>query len=169
MSETEQPTEDQNETAGDGAAKSELPVGDLNAGVGTEQPGGIPSDADDGSAKPTADETSPPDDDEALDVDPAESTGVDMAPEGTPYLSDDGLPLWKCHKTVAAFKIAEIQNIGNGNVQLIGENDCVFVCDAAYVDKHRPQVGGYFVRYHDGYRSWSPAEAFEDGYDLIEA
>ena len=28
--------------------------------------------------------------------------------------------------------------------------------------------GGYYVRYPDGYESWSPAEAFEDGYTLVE-
>jgi hypothetical protein len=30
--------------------------------------------------------------------------------------------------------------------------------------KHAPQVGGYYVRYPDGYESWSPAKAFEEGY-----
>lgn len=29
-------------------------------------------------------------------------------------------------------------------------------------------VGGYFVKYADGYTSWSPAEAFESGYKEIE-
>ena len=38
------------------------------------------------------------------------------------------------------------------------------VLDAEYVAKHKPQAGGYFVVYADGYRSWSPAKAFEDGY-----
>lgn len=28
-------------------------------------------------------------------------------------------------------------------------------------------VGGYLVRYADGYESWSPAEAFESGYKEI--
>ena len=36
--------------------------------------------------------------------------------------------------------------------------------DEAYLDKHEPQAGGYYVRYADGYESWSPAEAFENGY-----
>jgi hypothetical protein len=30
--------------------------------------------------------------------------------------------------------------------------------------KHKPQVGGYFVQYRDGYKSFSPAAAFEEGY-----
>ena len=30
------------------------------------------------------------------------------------------------------------------------------------------EAGGYYVRYPDGYESWSPAEAFEEGYTLVE-
>jgi hypothetical protein len=33
-----------------------------------------------------------------------------------------------------------------------------------YLRKHKPQVGGYYVVYADGYKSWSPAQAFEEGY-----
>lgn len=43
-----------------------------------------------------------------------------------------------------------------------------FAIDAAYLRKHEPQVGGYFVVYEDGYRSFSPAEAFEAGYSRIQ-
>jgi hypothetical protein len=31
-----------------------------------------------------------------------------------------------------------------------------------------PQVGDYLVEYDDGYVSWSPAKAFEDGYSRIK-
>ena len=30
------------------------------------------------------------------------------------------------------------------------------------------EAGGYYVRYPDGYESWSPAEAFEEGYTLVD-
>ena len=43
-----------------------------------------------------------------------------------------------------------------------------FSIDAAYLRKHNPQAGGYYVVYADGYKSFSPAEAFEDGYTRIE-
>lgn len=33
--------------------------------------------------------------------------------------------------------------------------------------KHNPQAGGYFVVYKDGYQSFSPAAAFEEGYSKI--
>lgn len=40
--------------------------------------------------------------------------------------------------------------------------------DAAYLRKHEPKVGGYYVVYEDGYKSFSPAEAFESGYSKVE-
>ena len=42
-----------------------------------------------------------------------------------------------------------------------------FSVDAAYVRKHQPKVGGYYVAYKDGYKSFSPAEAFEEGYSRV--
>lgn len=42
-----------------------------------------------------------------------------------------------------------------------------FKVDKAYMQKHKPQVGGYYVVYKDGYKSFSPAEAFETGYERI--
>jgi hypothetical protein len=42
-----------------------------------------------------------------------------------------------------------------------------FFVDQAYMDKHKPEVGGYFVQYDDGYKSFSPAKAFEEGYTRI--
>lgn len=42
-----------------------------------------------------------------------------------------------------------------------------FQVDGDFMEKHRPEVGGYFVVYDDGYKSFSPAKAFEDGYTLL--
>jgi len=39
---------------------------------------------------------------------------------------------------------------------------------ADYIAKHKPHSGGYYVLYEDGYASFSPAEAFESGYTLID-
>lgn len=33
-----------------------------------------------------------------------------------------------------------------------------------YLAKHKPEAGGYYVRYPDGYESFSPASAFESAY-----
>jgi len=42
-----------------------------------------------------------------------------------------------------------------------------FLVDGYFLSKHKPEVGGYFVQYADGYKSFSPAKAFEEGYTLI--
>lgn len=77
------------------------------------------------------------------------------------------VPLYKCHKTVEAFKIAGMESLSNGEIRLIGYNaDHIRIVGSAYVDKHHPKIDGYYVRYHDGYQSWSPAEAFENGYTI---
>lgn len=78
---------------------------------------------------------------------------------------------YKSHKEVEAFKISSIQtssvSADSDFTRLIG-NEGLVVVDKAYIDKHQPKVGGYYVRYADGYESWSPAEAFEEGYTKIE-
>jgi hypothetical protein len=72
---------------------------------------------------------------------------------------------YKCHKTVKAFKISKIEPARAGEHRLSSaEGDQVLVMQA-WLDKHNPAVGGYFVVYKDGYESYSPAESFEDGYD----
>ena len=42
-----------------------------------------------------------------------------------------------------------------------------FKVDHEYCRKHNPVAGGYYVVYKDGYKSWSPAKAFEDGYSKL--
>lgn len=38
------------------------------------------------------------------------------------------------------------------------------VVSDGYMEKHGPYLDGYYVRYSDGYESFSPPDAFEDGY-----
>lgn len=40
--------------------------------------------------------------------------------------------------------------------------------ESARAGGHRHLVGGYLVRYPDGFESWSPAEAFEEGYKPVQ-
>lgn len=73
------------------------------------------------------------------------------------------LPRWKCHKEVEGFQIDRI--VGNS---LISANAKVYVIvPESYMEKHKPFVGGYFVRYENGYDSFSPSKSFEDGYTQI--
>lgn len=71
------------------------------------------------------------------------------------------MPRYRSHKEVWALKIKSIE----GNVITPEEEGFApFEVDARYFEKHEPKAGGYFVQYRDGYKSWSPASEFEDGY-----
>lgn len=75
---------------------------------------------------------------------------------------------YKCHKQVKAFKISDIKLIEDSIYNLVGSNDIVMVRED-FMQKFKPEVGGYYVLYNDGYKSYSPAEPFEEGYtELVE-
>ena len=87
---------------------------------------------------------------------------------------------WQCHKIVHAEKIGKIVRDGEGeNRETDGSANIFFEgteniegytglkVDHDYMFKHKPEVGGYYVVYEDGYKSFSPAEAFESGYTKI--
>lgn len=83
------------------------------------------------------------------------------------------LPLYQSHKVVTAAKIDAVEVIesdGTGRLLLAaGDVVHVHVVTPEYMAKHQPVAGGYYVRYEDGYESFSPAEAFEAGYRAIDA
>lgn len=82
--------------------------------------------------------------------------------------NDAEMPRYQCHKIVHALKIQTVEFIRNGALITPAEPGfAAFEVSADYVAKHRPQDGGYYVVYEDGYTSWSPAEAFESGYTRI--
>ena len=91
-------------------------------------------------------------------------------------MSELELPRYRCHKEVQALKIIfvadiDIQHEGeDGGGQLTFEEDAYpsIMVSAEYMRKHTPGAGGYYVLYDDGYESFSPAIAFEEGYTLIE-
>lgn len=82
------------------------------------------------------------------------------------------MPRYKSHKTVWALKIKAIQPtpadtpIDGGSWRITPEDTgyAPFDVPHSYYLKHQPQDGGYYVVYSDGYKSFSPAAAFEDGY-----
>lgn len=84
---------------------------------------------------------------------------------------------FKSHKVVEAAKIARISLRERGSdwdLWLIFEDTSYVVVPRNWADRHAPRpeeleslVGGYLVRYLDGYTSWSPAEAFEEGYTSL--
>lgn len=96
---------------------------------------------------------------------------------------DDGvmrqLPRYQSHKKVWALKIkaialdaeaAKAENRDTDGTAMITpeeEGYAPFKVSAEYMRKHSPQPGGYYVVYEDGYKSFSPAGAFEAGYTRI--
>ena len=82
-------------------------------------------------------------------------------------MNPKALPRYVCHKVVHAARILDIDDTPKRTgllLQVEGLPERVEV-DQAYVAKHLPRTGGYFVVYEDGYQSWSPGEAFERGYN----
>jgi len=89
------------------------------------------------------------------------------------------MPKYKSHKKVWALKIKSIvfdndlahkeDRETDGSAMITPEEKGYgkFKVDGQYVHKHRPKAGGYYVVYKDGYKSFSPAEAFDEGYSLI--
>lgn len=83
------------------------------------------------------------------------------------------MPRYRCHKEVWALKIKEIKRVPSGNATvthfIVPEDQArysPFEVTLEYIDKHAPEAGGYYVVYKDGYKSYSPAKAFEEGYSL---
>lgn len=85
------------------------------------------------------------------------------------------MPRYRSHKTVWALKIAEV--IDEGTDTTTDENPIVTIWfEDQRFPAHRinlrgkptPAAGWYFVRYEDGYISFSPAEQFEKGNTLDE-
>lgn len=87
------------------------------------------------------------------------------------------MPKYACHKQVHALKIAGIKwhNEKNPNAESGGGATIIpsdkgftpFEVDCEFMHKHKPQAGGYYVVYKDGYKSFSPANAFESGYTRL--
>lgn len=80
------------------------------------------------------------------------------------------LKQYRCHKVVNAAKIVGIEPWNNSHevVVLVLDGHTTANVSRDYMRKHSPKIGGYFVQYEDGYRSFSPAEPFEAGYTLIQ-
>ncbi|BDD79764.1 hypothetical protein [Burkholderia phage FLC9] len=84
------------------------------------------------------------------------------------------IPKYRAHKVVEALKIAAVEGTAN-----VGEAVTLTPADPRFGPfkvthdwwlRNKPVAGtiegGYWVRYDNGYQSWSPAKAFEDGYTL---
>lgn len=82
------------------------------------------------------------------------------------------MPLYKSHKQVTAFKILGIappDEAGDKKHAVdLEDGPKDFRVSKEWYEKHEPENGGYLVIYEDGYQSFSPAEAFEQGYTRLD-
>jgi hypothetical protein len=83
------------------------------------------------------------------------------------------MPRYRCHKEVRAFKIKQVVSSACrgscGGYLLVPEDESLEPqrVGEVFFRKHNPQAGGYYVKYADGYDSYSPAKAFEEGYTQL--
>jgi hypothetical protein len=88
------------------------------------------------------------------------------------------LPKWQSHKVVEGDKITRVWQVGL--TERVDGNDSGYRWELACgeivkvsldlfnrVPYDRLAITGHYVRYEDGFESWSPSEAFEKGYTRI--
>ena len=89
------------------------------------------------------------------------------------------IPMWQSHKVVTADMVTGVSVAFDATgpdgpadvykwhlacgVSVTASKELRGRVPATNEPPHSP-VGGYYVRYEDGYESWSPAGAFESGY-----
>lgn len=78
---------------------------------------------------------------------------------------DPVMPLYQSHKKVRALKISDFKD---NTMYFQDPRFGPKKVNRDWAAKHDPKKGGYYVVYADGYESYSPAKAFEEGYKLIK-
>lgn len=86
-----------------------------------------------------------------------------------PTSEDEGasmeMPRYRSHKQVWALEIATVY----GNKLTFADSRYAPInCDVGMFSRYTPVPGDYYVVYDDGYKSFSPAKAFIEGYTLID-
>ena len=96
------------------------------------------------------------------------------------------MPRYQCHKKVWALKISAIEDHPGEGFALLKTDEPgygTWKVYGEYMNRFDPKVGGYlakhnlqaiidktlkdYVVYDDGYKSFSPAKAFEEGYARV--
>lgn len=103
-----------------------------------------------------------------------------MTTDEAQVISARDLPKYRCHKDVRAAKVLECidhrppdhpdQYLPYKTLVLdTAPEKTVLRVSWDWFAKHNPSAGGYYVLYEDGYTSFSPAKAFEEGYTKVDA
>lgn len=82
------------------------------------------------------------------------------------------LPKYRCYKVVEAVRIRTVFWYGDGRGVIDPADRSLrpITPMAGWMERFKGNDTdtGYFIRYEDGYESWSPSKAFEEGYTRIE-
>lgn len=70
------------------------------------------------------------------------------------------MPRYVCHKKVHALQILEVKD----DSLVVEAPFAPIKVSWDWLEHHCPAAGGYYVVYQDGYTSYSPKTAFEQGY-----
>lgn len=78
-------------------------------------------------------------------------------------------PKYQSHKEVSAAKITAVDAGADGSLTIHLEKpfDNVIIAHEHMKRKPKPEAGWYLVVYADGYISFSPGSAFEEGYTRV--
>lgn len=83
------------------------------------------------------------------------------------------MPRYKSHKTVWALKIAaiEINEDKSAKIAPADKDYATFTTKPGWAERFTGtgEDPGYFVQYADGFSSWSPSKAFDEGYKREES
>ncbi len=91
-------------------------------------------------------------------------TDIPPAPAGF-----EGWPVYRTSKIVRAAKIVgAVPEPGRVQPRLLLDGQLSILADDIQGKLPAHPIGGYVVIYKDGYKSWSPAEAFEDSATLLQ-
>lgn len=79
------------------------------------------------------------------------------------------MPRYQCHKKVRALKLRNIPwpTKDGAILEFEGVGYAPITVPTELFARYRPTAGDYYIVYDDGYASFSPAKAFEDGYTRI--
>ncbi len=73
---------------------------------------------------------------------------------------------YQSHKVVEAAKVVLAKQEGH-DIRVDLDNDDWVLLPGHRIPDGADPCAGYYVKYEDGYESWSPADAFEAGYTLV--
>ncbi len=80
------------------------------------------------------------------------------------------MPRYRSHKRVWALQIKSLDFVNERGTRLSFEEEgyAPIIAPLEMFSRYQPEPGDYYVVYDDGYKSFSPKKAFQEGYARID-